>query len=285
MCLLLLIQSITLKARDLFKMLLEEITLDEPHDELSEMVYSIMENRIGISKAKILANAEIRNPPDFGESIRRINSHEPVQYIVGKADFFGRSFKVNPKVLIPRPETEQLVSVALRYVQSNQKILDIGTGSGCIPITLALELSCEVTGTDISHAALEIARENASRLGAGVAFLQHDILHQELPLKGLDLIVSNPPYVTELDRSTMKRNVIDYEPHEALFVSNQAPLIFYEAIANKSRPALNERGRVLVEINEQFGTETAAVFRQFGFSAAEIMKDINRKDRFVLATL
>jgi release factor glutamine methyltransferase len=203
---------------------------------------------------------------------------------LGEAHFFGRSFRVNPNVLIPRPETEELILTTKKYLanKQNPKILDIGTGSGCIPVTLALEIkNSEIFATDISEAALKTASENASLLRANVNFIRHDILREKLPFTELDLIVSNPPYITEREKAGMEKNVLDHEPGIALFVPDENPLLFYNAIASKAFAALATGGLLLTEINELFGNETAKVFFENGFDQIEILKDINGKNRIV----
>src|SRR5690606_16040387 len=166
--------------------------------------------------------------------------------------FFGRTFVVSPAVLIPRPETEELVLQILQYIESHlqdsYKILDIGTGSGCIPITLALALNqAEVLATDVSAEAIALAKENANRLKARVTFLLHDILREELDVVGLDVLVSNPPYITSVEKLHMQANVTRFEPHLALFVSDEDPLIFYKAISRKAKKALRPGGLLIFE--------------------------------------
>lgn len=248
-----------------------------------------MEQVPGLTKPKILTGTSINLTPELNswlrESVSRINNHEPIQYIVGETEFYRRKFKVNSSVLIPRPETEELVQQAISLIESksNPALLDIGTGSGCIAITLNLELPTAIVyATDVSTRALEVAHENANRLDARVTFLHHNILISEIPFKSLDLIISNPPYVDESEKETLDTNVVKYEPHEALFAPGN-PLIFYQAIASKGGRALKPGGLLMVEINERFGTETAAIFSQEGYSTVRIIKDISGKDRFVTA--
>lgn len=248
-----------------------------------------MEQVLGLTKPKILTGTAITLTPELktqlDKAISRINNHEPIQYIVGEAEFYGRRFKVNSSVLIPRPETEELVQQAVSLIQpkSNPVILDIGTGSGCIAISLNLELpTATVYATDVSKKALRVAQENANRIKGRVTFLHHDILTSEIPFKNLDLIISNPPYIDENEKETLQPNVLAYEPHEALFAPGN-PLIFYQAIASKGHQALRPGGLIMVEINEHFGNETAGIFSQEEYDQVHIIKDISGKDRIVTA--
>jgi release factor glutamine methyltransferase len=202
---------------------------------------------------------------------------------LGKAHFYGQEFLVNPSVLIPRPETELLIDEVLKRASNGAgTILDIGTGSGCIAITLAKKLPQKtVTAFDISDAALQTASENAKQLNATVDFQHVDILKDKVPLQELEFIVSNPPYIAVSEKESMNNNVLDHEPHLALFVPDNDPLIFYKAIANKGLPLLKPEGRIVVEINERFGKEVCDIFIHAGFTGAHVIKDLQNKDRIV----
>ncbi|HZI23532.1 MAG TPA: peptide chain release factor N(5)-glutamine methyltransferase, partial [Chryseolinea sp.] len=218
-----------------------------------------------------------------------LNRDEPVQYILEEANFYGRTFRVSPAVLIPRPETEELVRLVVKmsshFSKKNLTILDVGTGSGCIAISLALELpTSEILATDISQEALNVASHNAKNLGASVQFHQHDILSANLPFS-IDVVVSNPPYIASDERITMRPNVKDYEPSLALFVDSADPLLFYRAIALQANRALMTGGVVVVEINERFGKEVAQLFITHHFKNVEIVRDVFGKDRFVKGIL
>lgn len=217
--------------------------------------------------------------------IKRINAHEPIQHVLGECEFYGRTFKVTRDVLIPRPETEELVNVVKKFCtdqKSDPTILDVGTGSGCIAITLALEISpSKIYATDVSNEALLIAKENARLLKAPVQFYLHNILQEELPVNELSVVVSNPPYVTFQEKKTMRDNVLLFEPHLALFVNDDDPLLFYRSIVSKSKTALRKEGLLVVEINENFGKEVQEVFKEHGFISVEIIKDIFGKERIV----
>ncbi len=218
-------------------------------------------------------------------AIDRINRHEPWQYVVGQADFLGRTFLVNPSVLIPRPETEELTEIVIEALKNESGpllIVDVGTGSGCIAVTLAQELPHHhVASTDIRSEALEVAGENARRLNGQVVFYQHDILSQELPWKA-DVVVSNPPYIGEDERGQLAANVVNFEPHHALFTGKD-PLTFYRALAQIKGRGLKAGGQVFVEINGRYGKEVLELFLASGFAEASLLRDLSGKDRFVRA--
>lgn len=254
------------------------------------MLYLILEHMAGITRSDVISQKAIslteKEERSIEEVIKRLNTQEPVQYILGKADFFGRVFTVNPSVLIPRPETELLIDEIVKKASNTPgKLLDIGTGSGCIAITLAKELPDKtVIAFDISEAALKTASENATELAAQVDFRKTDILTESIPFNDLEIIVSNPPYVTVSERRSMNNNVLKHEPHLALFVPDNDPLVFYKAIAQRGFVALKSGGKIYVEINEQFGKETSDAFQKEGFTMIRIVKDLQGKDRIVVAT-
>ena len=227
----------------------------------------------------------------------RLEKGEPVQYIIGVADFCGRQFHVEPGVLIPRPETEELCRMVIEEREISQKgqsplceILDIGTGSGCIVITLALELpDAKVTAWDISDDALRIASANAKALGASVTFQHHDALDSSLftlhsSLPKWDFIVSNPPYICRKEADGMDKNVLGYEPHEALFVPDDDPLLFYRAIARYATKALKPNGNLFFEINPLYADGLTQLLGEMLCYNAEIFKDQFGKPRFLKAT-
>ncbi|BDD11046.1 release factor glutamine methyltransferase [Fulvitalea axinellae] len=247
----------------------------------------LLEDLFGITRMDILTDRQMNwgesEDERFSEALRRIATGEPLQYIVGKAPFYGREFLVNPATLIPRPETEELVDLVIKDNQGFRgRILDIGTGTGCIPITLAAELSgCQTEGLDISDGALDTARKNAEALGVDTVFRKSDILTDELEENTYDIIISNPPYVRDSEKALMHRNVLEHEPHTALFVSDSDPLLFYRRIAHLASEALRQNGRLYFEINEAFGEATAEMMRQSGFHQIRILKDLQGKDRIV----
>lgn len=220
-------------------------------------------------------------PVEMEKALEKLLRGMPIQYILGKAPFYGREFKVGPEVLIPRNETEELVHLIIKEnPQSGLKILDVGTGSGCIPITLELEMkNAVVFGLDISEKALEMANENAKSLKADVLFFHCNILQEEIPIQELDILVSNPPYVRDSEQAQMHQNVLQYEPHLALFIADDNPLIFYLSIAEKGRNALKPGGKLYFEINEAFGSETKKLMEDLGYSEIRILEDLNGRNR------
>lgn len=221
------------------------------------------------------------------ETVSRVMADEPLQYVLGTARFYGMDFKVTPAVLIPRPETETLVDdIVDRYGHtSDMRVLDLGSGSGCIAIALARNLPfSRVEAVDISDAALAVARENADRLRAKVTFLHDDMLTLRPQPASFDIIVSNPPYICESERSAMLPNVVDHEPHSALFVPDSDPLRFYRAISRIGRTALVGGGTLWLETNPLHSDETAAMLRADGWLDVTLMADERALQRFICAT-
>lgn len=217
--------------------------------------------------------------------LHRLCNFEPLQYVQGTARFLGRDFRVAPGVLIPRPETEELVEGMLKELPAVCRILDIGTGSGCIAVTLSKELpEAQVTAWDVSEVALALASENNRLLQGSVRFERRDVLTCRPSADDrFDVLVSNPPYVTEAERQEMERNVLDWEPSLALFVPDDDPLRFYRRIGELGREMLTEGGRLYFEINRAFGEATAAMLREQGYVNVRNRKDISGNDRFVIA--
>lgn len=218
--------------------------------------------------------------------IDRLLRHEPLQYILGKARFHGHSFAVTPATLIPRPETEQLVDMIVdQNPGSDLRVLDIGTGSGCIAISLARALKfAHVTATDISPQALAVAQQNAAALKTRVSFVQQDILTTQAPREAWDIIVSNPPYITMSERSAMERNVLDYEPGSALFVPDDNPMLYYRPIAAYASLALASAGRLYLEINRAMDSQVVQTLQQAGLKNIQLHNDFNGNPRFATAT-
>ncbi|MBQ9237570.1 MAG: peptide chain release factor N(5)-glutamine methyltransferase [Prevotella sp.] len=217
---------------------------------------------------------------------RRLQQGEPVQYVIGKAHFYGRDFIVSPSVLIPRLETEGLIEVAMSY-KSNRApaVLDIGTGSGCIAITIAKEMpDAQVTAWDISDDALAIARKNALALGAKVTFQKQDALNPPHDVGQYDIIVSNPPYICHCEAVEMEANVLEHEPHQALFVPDDNPLLFYRHIAAYAEEALCQNGILAFEINPLYGKEICELLLQHNFREIMLIKDEFGKDRIAKCT-
>ena len=275
-------------SKTLFQELISAVTLHESKAEIASIVHLFMESHFNISRTDIIAERSLDLTDNdknlLKEFLQRINNHEPVQYILGTCEFYGRKFIVSPDVLIPRPETEELVRLVLNFSKhqdSNLKIIDIGTGSGCIPITLALETKGDIYGTDNSQGALNIAIQNAVMLKANVNFKLHDILKEDFPISHADVIVSNPPYIAEKEKYSMKENVLQFEPHQALFVPDTDPLLFYRSIIAKSKQNLKPGGLLVVEINERYGREISTLFTDNGFVSVQIINDIFGKERIV----
>lgn len=215
--------------------------------------------------------------------LHRLLEGEPIQYIVGRAYFYGMDMKVNPSVLIPRPETEELVDLIVKgNPQSDLRVLDIGTGSGCIAIALARNLKFPaITAIDISQEALETAKENARILKANIHFELKDIFTYSTPESSFNIIVSNPPYINESEKSEMEANVLDHEPHTALFVPDNDPLVFYRRICDIALTALSDKGKLYFEINPRHAEEMKDLMNASGFLDVEIIKDIHGRDRFI----
>ena len=224
-------------------------------------------------------------PRRVADIVARLQRHEPLQYIVGTARFHGHRFKVTPATLIPRPETEQLVDLIIdENPGSDLRVLDMGTGSGCIALSLARALKfARVDALDISRDALAVARENAAALKcAGVRFFESDMLSPQ-PAARYDIIVSNPPYICWSEREAMERNVKDYEPGQALFVPDNDPLLFYKAIAPYAAQSLERGGRLYLEINQRFGNEVKRLLEDSGLDEVRIIEDTYGKTRFAAA--
>lgn len=267
-----------------------------PPGEARAVARVLLEDAFGITLADVYAGKVREFSPHELERLHsmadRLEKGEPVQYVAGTAQFGGLTFEVSPGVLIPRPETLELVEWAAgdfstRTGKGNRhmRVLDIGTGSGCIAVTMAVRLAgAQVTAVDISEKALGVARRNAARNGVQVEFAVCDILSPVADIAGnFDVIMSNPPYVCRSERAGMHRNVLDYEPHEALFVDDTDPLVFYRAIARFAATHLAPGGAVYVEINRRFGRETADVFSAAGFASVELRKDSADNPRMIKA--
>ncbi len=257
--------------------------------EARSIAFLLLEHLYGLSKAAVAADKTIPQPDPGGwqENLRRLEAHEPVQYVTGTAHFYGLRFRVNPAVLIPRPETEELVDWIIREHRNRSiRILDIGTGSGCIAVSLAKNLPrAQVWGADISADALRTARRNAHYNEANVQFVEADIRHWEtarvLEELTFDLVVSNPPYVTTSEQSLMRPNVLAFEPHLALFVPDADPLLFYRHIAAFCNRHLNPGGAAYFEINEQFPAQTAGVLQAAGLGDPFLYTDLFGKARHI----
>ena len=222
----------------------------------------------------------IKNSDCIKRIINELKENKPIQYILGETEFYGLKFKVNKHTLIPRPETEELVDWILK--EDFNSVLDIGTGSGCIAISLAKHSTAQIAAIDNCEKALEVAKENAKLNRVNIKFCTQDIL-QSTSLLNLDLIVSNPPYILESEKQNMKANVLKYEPHLALFTPDKDPLLFYKKIGGLAAKSLNCGGKLFFEINEQYGAEILKILSKIGFVDIAFKKDINDKERMIKA--
>ncbi|WP_452221035.1 peptide chain release factor N(5)-glutamine methyltransferase [Lacinutrix salivirga] len=264
-------------------------------DEVNSFFYLLIESLFDFSRITLALNPELtitkNEEAAIIEALNRLKNNEPIQYIIGETEFYGLPFKVNTNTLIPRPETEELVEWILESTPKNKplQIIDIGTGTGCIAITLAKHLpEAKVYALDVSAEALKIAKHNAALNNVEVAFIEKDILsigQTEFisTVKNFDIIVSNPPYVRQQEKAEIQANVLNHEPHLALFVENNNPLQFYKAITAFALNNLETKGQLFFEINEYLGTETKALLQEHLFEAIALKKDIFGKDRMLKA--
>jgi release factor glutamine methyltransferase len=262
--------------------------------ECERIFFILLEHKSGYSVTDFFADKNIQLTPEeeewMNESIARLTKHEPVQYVVGHTWFCGVKLKVNPSVLIPRPETEELVALIAQQLEEKNvtdvSILDIGTGSGCIAIALKKKFPfAKVSALEQSPGAIETARKNASLLDAEVNFVEGDILNlkNELDQKVFDLIVSNPPYVLEKEKKKMSASVKDFEPAAALFVPDNNPLLFFESIAGIANAHLRKGGRLWFECNESNADDVAELLKKKNFTLVKVHTDMSKKKRFVSA--
>ncbi|SRX55607.1 peptide chain release factor N(5)-glutamine methyltransferase [Aequorivita sp. CIP111184] len=264
-----------------------------PSEEIQSFFNILSEEYLCLSRIEIALNPE-RNISEeasekFQRALLRLKNNEPIQYIIGETEFYGLPFKVSSYTLIPRPETEELVEWIINNSEfriQNSELLDIGTGSGCIAISIAKNsANSKISALDISKEALEIAQENANLNNAEVEFFQADILKTKTLPKQYDIIVSNPPYVRQLEKKQMRQNVLKYEPESALYVSNEDPLLFYRTISHLAKNHLRPNGKLFFEINEYLSEELTALLNSEGFRNIVIKKDIFGKDRMIKCSL
>lgn len=273
------------------KIIREKLSPLYPTEEVESLTRLILEHVTGLSRLQMHLNQSEPLPEpkimQITEILNRLLAHEPIQYILGEAEFFGLRFNVSPGVLIPRAETEELVDWIIHEQNGRCKsLLDIGTGSGCIPIAINKHTSIErVEGWDISNEALKIARSNGERNNSGVLFTCQDIFNPTgmAELSKWEVIVSNPPYVLLEEAERMERNVVDFEPHIALFVPDSDPLVFYRAIAQFATFHLHPHGSLYFEINERMGEQIEELLRAHGFTEILTRKDLQGKDRMIKA--
>lgn len=252
--------------------------------EANNMAYWCIESVLAYTKSdcilKPLDSISKEQSAKLTEIVNRLRLQEPIQYILGECFFYGLSFQTNKHTLIPRPETEELVEWILK--EDFDTLLDIGTGSGCIPIAIAKNASSSVSALDISESALQVAKTNAALNEVEVEFFQADILKNP-SLGKFDVIVSNPPYVLESEKKLMRKNVLQHEPHTALFVKDNEALMFYNSISDWAKLHLNNNGKLFFEINEKKGNEVLLMLHEKGFGELILKKDMRGKNRMVKA--
>lgn len=270
----------------------QELTSIYDKDEVKALFLFTVEEMFGLKRGTYpLKKEDIVTEKDaerFDEILRELKKNKPIQYIFNKATFYGESFEVNESVLIPRPETEELVDLILKQhsAQAGLHIMDIGTGSGCIPIILSKYLpGAQVTSMDISKEAIATARKNAGQLNAPVQFINADIFEWDYIFseQQYDIIVSNPPYITPQEKASMQQNVLAFEPELALFIEDSAPLIFYDVISSFALKHLAPQGDLYFEINQYLGPQTKELLEKKGFRPVKLLKDINGADRMIHA--
>ena len=262
-------------------------------EEIESLIFLIFEKLKGYSRTQfLLAHDEILTPEELfamNQILIRLKNHEPIQYILGETEFYGLPFYTVPGVLIPRPETEELVQWIIQENKlKNPTILDIGTGTGCIAISLRKNIEqSTVLACDISPVCLDNARRNATLNSIEISVFSYDIINgtPEIGFPEFDVIVSNPPYIRETEKVQMEKNVLDFEPELALFVSDNDPLVFYSKIADFANTHLKNGGSLYFEINEAFGIECSEMLQKKGFSEIALKKDIHGKDRMIRSLL
>ncbi len=261
-------------------------------EEIENLCFIALQHVLGMSRVEIsLSRKQMLNnlqEKTLSKILDRLVQSEPIQYIIGTTEFYGLEFQVNPATLIPRPETEELVewivTSGIGIQNSGLKILDIGTGSGCIAISLAHTIkSSQVSAIDISSEALKTASQNAVSNQVDVTFIEKDILQTEKLDTSYDIIVSNPPYVRDLEKKEMRANVLNNEPEKALFVPDDDPLVFYKKIGNLALEDLKNNGMLFFEINEYLGAETVSLLKNIGFKEVALRQDLFGKDRMIRA--
>jgi len=276
--------------KSLHKYIVNNISAIYDKREAENISRNLLMDYFDLSHTDFLTNKELIADKEqtlfLENTISRLLEHEPVQHITGKAFFYGLEFHVNKNVLIPRPETEELVREIINLKSDRPDILDVGTGSGCIAITLAKFLpGSRVDSMDVDENALHIARENAQRLNVQVHFFQADILNDPEIGKTYDIVVSNPPYIPLQEKRKMDRNIVDYEPELALFVPDERPLIFYEKIADFAVRHLKKKGHLFFEIHENMSKRVIGILGSKNFDLIHVKKDLQGKERMVICRL
>ncbi|WP_392346132.1 peptide chain release factor N(5)-glutamine methyltransferase [uncultured Polaribacter sp.] len=275
----------------------EALSAIYPKTEIDSFFFILMEEKLKLQRIDTVLKPDFliteKNLIDLKNIVKRLQKEEPIQYILGSTEFYGLPFLVNENTLIPRTETEELIAWVIDEIKvlANNKItelsiLDIGTGTGCIPISLAKNLtSLNISAIDISTEALLIAKQNAILNKVTIEFIELDILNAESLPQEYDIIISNPPYVRELEKKEIKNNVLENEPHLALFVADENPLIFYNKIADLAKQQLSKNGMLFFEINQYLGKETVNMLAEKGFKNIQLKKDLFGNDRMIKCVL
>ncbi len=283
---------VVMRIKELYRNFLLHLQEIYPLSEATVIADRLFEAKAGIKRTDLVKNPhqQLNNKTieQLNDCLAQLQQHKPLQYVLGEAWFHHLKFKVNENVLIPRPETEELVELVLadrRSFLTDPAILDIGTGSGCIPIAIKKKLQASsVVAIDVSEPALELAKENACYHNTAINFIQMDFLDEAQwgQLATFDIIISNPPYIPEKEKEQLAKNVVAYEPHAALFVPDHSPLIFYEKIAAFGRSHLNTNGKIYMETHSGAAGEVIALFQK-SYSSVEIRNDLFGKERMVIA--
>ncbi len=282
-----------MKASSLYQDFISKLSTIYDESEATSITRIVMEDAAGITDTDRIVgiNQEVNESvmPIMNAILMRLMNHEPLQYILGEQIFYGLKFKVNPSVLIPRRETEELVNWIIKEHGRDEylNILDIGTGSGCIPVSIKKNIpTAQLFATDVSDKAIVTAAENAVLAGVEVKFARSDILTLENPFnQSFDIIISNPPYITLDEKTDMMKNVTEFEPHSALFVPDKDPIIFYEKIAQFAIKNLNNEGLLYFEINESYSEDIKAMLSGHGFQQVVLRKDMQGKNRMIRGLL
>jgi release factor glutamine methyltransferase len=273
-----------MKLKDLKKDFITKLAITYPNEEILSIFKILCKQYMNMSPTKLLlAGEELINNKQidmFSRAIIKLLSEEPIQYILETTSFYGLEFICSPSALIPRPETEELVDWIVKSETNEIKILDIGTGTGCISVSLANRNGFVVDALDVSSSALELAKQNAKKNEVDINFIEADIF-EYISDKQYDLIVSNPPYIRNLEKKKMQNNVLNFEPQLALFVEDDDPLVFYNSILQFANSNLYEKGSVYFEINENFSKEMESLLYSYGFTEIELKKDSFGKNRFI----
>jgi release factor glutamine methyltransferase len=273
--------------REVQSCIVHELSSIYPQHEAQSISFLLLEHLLNYTKSEILLNSQekisSKTLQQIDAMVEKLKTHQPLQYVIGEAFFYEHNFKVGKGVLIPRPETEELVMWVSQHLSEHDTIWDIGTGSGCIPISLASQMpQATYFASDISTEAINIAKINSQELKTNIHFLQHNILKDPPPEIKASVIISNPPYITLSEKKLMDKNVLNYEPETALFVPDEDPLLFYREILQNTTKNRSESGTYyFFEINEQYGNEMINLFKEHKFSAIELRKDIHGKDRMI----